>query len=159
LFRQQARLGLPPLPTTVVGSFPQHAEVRSARQQHRKGTLGRQEYEDFLRREVERAVGVQEEAGVDVPAHGEFERTDMVEYFAERFEGYAFTRHGWVQSFGTRCVKPPVLYGDVHRPEPITVKWWSYAQSLTERPIKAILTGPVTLLQWSFVRDDQPRRE
>jgi 5-methyltetrahydropteroyltriglutamate--homocysteine methyltransferase len=157
--RQQARLGLPPLPTTVVGSFPQHDGVRAARQSYRKGTLSREEYESVLRGEVVRAVRVQEAAGVDVLAHGEFERTDMVEYFAERFEGFAFTRHGWVQSFGTRCVKPPVLYGDVRRPEPVTVEWWKYAQSLTARPMKAVLTGPVTLLQWSFVRDDQPRRE
>jgi 5-methyltetrahydropteroyltriglutamate--homocysteine methyltransferase len=157
--RQQARLGLPPLPTTVVGSFPQHAGVRAARQSYRKGMLSRDEYESVLRGEVVRAVRVQEAAGVDVLAHGEFERTDMVEYFAERFEGFAFTRHGWVQSFGTRCVKPPVLYGDVRRAEPVTVEWWKYAQSLTSRPMKAVLTGPVTLLQWSFVRDDQPRRE
>jgi 5-methyltetrahydropteroyltriglutamate--homocysteine methyltransferase len=157
--RQQARLGLPPLPTTVVGSFPQHSGVRAARRRFRDGTLGEAEYESVLRDEVARAVRVQEAAGVDVPAHGEFERTDMVEYFAERFEGFAFTRHGWVQSFGTRCVKPPVLYGDVRRPAPITVGWWRYAQSLTSRPMKAVLTGPVTLLQWSFVRDDQSRRE
>jgi 5-methyltetrahydropteroyltriglutamate--homocysteine methyltransferase len=156
---QRARLGLPPLPTTVVGSFPQHAEVRSARQRHRNGQLDAAGYESFLRDEIERAIRVQEAAGVDVPAHGEFERADMVEYFAERFDGYAFTRHGWVQSFGTRYVKPPILYGDVRRPEAITVEWWAYAQSLTSRPVKAILTGPLTLLQWSFVRDDQPRRE
>jgi 5-methyltetrahydropteroyltriglutamate--homocysteine methyltransferase len=156
---QQARLGLPPLPTTVVGSFPQHAEVRSARQKFRKGTIDATTYESFLKQEVQRAVRVQESAGIDVLAHGEFERTDMVEYFAERFEGYAFTRFGWVQSYGTRYVKPPILFGDVRRPKPITVDWWKYAQSLTSRPMKAILTGPVTLLQWSFVRDDQSRRD
>jgi len=156
---QREHLGLPLLPTTVVGSFPQHAEVRSARRRHRQGELGTAEYETFLEREIERAVRVQEAAGIDLPAHGEFERADMVEYFAERFDGYAFTRHGWVQSFGTRCVKPPILYGDVQRPEPITVGWWEYAQSLTEKPMKAVLTGPVTMLQWSFVRDDQPRRD
>ena len=157
--QQQARLRLSSLPTTVVGSFPQHAEVRSARRRHRQGDLDTNAYETFLKGEIERAVGVQESAGIDVPAHGEFERADMVEYFAERFDGYAFTRHGWVQSFGTRCVKPPILYGDVKRPEPITVEWWKYAQSLTKRPMKAVLTGPVTLLQWSFVRDDQSRRD
>ncbi|HEU5208379.1 MAG TPA: 5-methyltetrahydropteroyltriglutamate--homocysteine S-methyltransferase [Longimicrobiales bacterium] len=156
---QQARLALPALPTTVVGSFPQHAEVRAARRRYHAGEIGAEEYERFLQKEVERAVQVQEAAGIDVPAHGEFERGDMVEYFAERFDGYAFTRHGWVQSFGTRCVKPPILFGDVRRPAPVTVAWWQYAQSLTNRPMKAILTGPVTLLQWSFVRDDQPRSD
>jgi 5-methyltetrahydropteroyltriglutamate--homocysteine methyltransferase len=156
---QQKRLELPLLPTTVVGSFPQHAELRAARQRFRTGDLSAGEYDDFLRAEVGRAIRVQEKAGIDVLAHGEFERTDMVEYFAERLEGFAFTRFGWVQSFGTRCVKPPILYGDVRRAEPITVHWWRYAQSLTKRPVKGVLTGPVTLLQWSFVRDDLPRRE
>jgi 5-methyltetrahydropteroyltriglutamate--homocysteine methyltransferase len=156
---QAERLRLPLLPTTVVGSFPQRPELRAARRRYRQGMLTGEEYERFLRREIEHAVRVQEEAGIDVPAHGEPERADMVEYFAERFAGFAFTRHGWVQSFGSRCVKPPILHGDVERPEPITVEWWRYAQSLTTRPLKAILTGPVTLLQWSFVRDDQPRRD
>jgi 5-methyltetrahydropteroyltriglutamate--homocysteine methyltransferase len=156
---QAERLGLPLLPTTVVGSFPQRPELRAARRRFRQGQLPAAEYERLLRREVEHAVRVQEAAGIDVPAHGEAERGDMVEYFAERLDGFAITRHGWVQSFGTRCVKPPILFGDVGRPAPITVGWWCYAQSLTDRPMKAILTGPVTLLQWSFVRDDQSRRD
>jgi 5-methyltetrahydropteroyltriglutamate--homocysteine methyltransferase len=155
--RQDLRLRLPLLPTTVVGSFPQHAELRSARLRFRNGDLSPEAYDGFLKSEVQRAIRVQEEAGVDVPAHGEFERTDMVEYFAERLEGFAFTRFGWVQSFGSRCVKPPILYGDVFRPAAMTVDWWRYAQSLTSRPVKGVLTGPVTLLQWSFVRDDLPR--
>jgi len=157
--RQQERLGLPPLPTTTIGSFPQHREVRAKRRAHRGGELDREEYESFLRDEIERCVEVQERAGIDLLVHGEFERNDMVEYFAERFEGYAFTGHGWVQSYGSRYVKPPILYGDVRRPEPISVRWWETAASVTDRPVKAILTGPVTMLQWSFVRDDQSRRE
>ncbi|HEU4563254.1 MAG TPA: 5-methyltetrahydropteroyltriglutamate--homocysteine S-methyltransferase [Gemmatimonadaceae bacterium] len=155
---QERRLRLPAFPTTTVGSFPQDAAVRGARQRYRRGTLGQVEYDRFLREQVARAIRVQEEAGVDVPAHGEFERADMVEYFAEHFDGFAFTRHGWVQSYGTRYVKPPVLFGDVRRPAAVTVEWWRYAQSLSSRPVKAVLTGPVTLLQWSFVRDDQPPR-
>ncbi len=156
---QGERLGLPSLPTTTIGSFPQHGEVREKRRQHRRGELDTGEYEAFLEEEIARCLRLQEEAGLDVLVHGEFERNDMVEYFAERMEGFAFTEHGWVQSYGSRYVKPPVLYGDVRRPEPITVRWWRHADSCTERPVKAMLTGPVTLLQWSFVRDDQPRRD
>jgi 5-methyltetrahydropteroyltriglutamate--homocysteine methyltransferase len=157
--RQQERLGLPRLPTTTIGSFPQHDEVRAQRRGFREGEIDREEYEGFLEDEIERCVRVQEEAGIDVLVHGEFERNDMVEYFAERMEGFAFTQDGWVQSYGSRYVKPPILYGDVRRPEPISVRWWEHASGRTDRPVKAILTGPVTMLQWSFVRDDQPRRE
>jgi 5-methyltetrahydropteroyltriglutamate--homocysteine methyltransferase len=154
---QRARLHLPDLPTTTVGSFPQTKEVRQRRDAFRRGRIGREEYERFLEQQIDHCLRVQEDAGLDVLVHGEFERNDMVEYFAERMEGFAFTRHGWVQSYGSRCVKPPILYGDVRRPEPITVRWWRYAASRTARPVKGMLTGPVTLLQWSFVRDDQPR--
>ncbi|MFQ5746778.1 MAG: 5-methyltetrahydropteroyltriglutamate--homocysteine S-methyltransferase [Gemmatimonadota bacterium] len=156
---QRERLGLPTLPTTSIGSFPQHAEVRRQRRLHRSGELGDDAYRDFVRHEMARAIGLQERAGLDVLVHGEPERNDMVEYFGERFAGFAFSRHGWVQSYGSRCVKPPILYGDVRRPSPVTVEWWRLAQGLTDRPIKGMLTGPVTLLQWSFVRDDQPRSE
>ncbi|MEP9360920.1 5-methyltetrahydropteroyltriglutamate--homocysteine S-methyltransferase [Sphingomonas sp. KR3-1] len=157
--RQQAVLGLPPLPTTTIGSFPQTAEVRKARSAHDKGELDTAGYEQFLREETERAVRWQEEIGIDVLVHGEFERNDMVQYFGEQLAGFAFSRAGWVQSYGSRCVRPPILYGDVSRPEPMTVAWWRYAQSLTDKPMKGMLTGPVTILQWSFVRDDQPRSE
>ncbi len=157
--RQQERLGLPRLPTTTIGSFPQHDQVRAKRRDFREGEIDREEYEGFLEDEIERCVRVQEEAGIDVLVHGEFERNDMVEYFAERMDGFAFTQDGWVQSYGSRYVKPPILFGDVRRPEPISVRWWEHADGCTDRPVKAILTGPVTMLQWSFVRDDQPRRE
>ncbi len=157
--RQAARLPLPAFPTTTIGSFPQTAEVRAARAEFRRGKRSPEEYERFLRRETERCVRFQEEAGLDVLVHGEFERNDMVEYFGEQLKGFAFTRHGWVQSYGSRCVKPPVVFGDVSRPGPMTVAWARYAQSLTRRPMKGMLTGPVTILQWSFVRDDQPRAE
>ncbi|MFQ5889681.1 MAG: 5-methyltetrahydropteroyltriglutamate--homocysteine S-methyltransferase [Gemmatimonadota bacterium] len=156
---QRERLKLPPLPTTTIGSFPQHPELRRQRRRHRAGEIGREEYEEFLGREIHRAIEAQEEVGLDVLVHGEPERNDMIEYFAEQLEGYAFTRHAWVQSYGSRYVKPPILYGDVRRPRPMTVHWWRYAQSCTERPVKGMLTGPVTMLQWSFVRDDQPRSE
>jgi 5-methyltetrahydropteroyltriglutamate--homocysteine methyltransferase len=156
---QRARLDLPPLPTTVIGSFPQTAEVRSRRRDYLRGAVGREAYEEFLRSEIGRAIRLQEELGIDVVVHGEFERNDMVEYFGERLEGYAFSRHGWVQSYGSRYVKPPLLYGDIRRERPMTVTWWEYAQSCTQRPVKGMLTGPVTMLQWSFVRDDQPRSE
>lgn len=157
--KQRARFGLPLLPTTTIGSFPQTAEVREARARRRKGQATEEEYESFLRDETARCVAVQERLGLDVLVHGEFERNDMVEYFGEKLEGYAFTGNGWVQSYGSRCVKPPVLFGDVSRRGPMTVEWARYAQSLTRRPMKGILTGPVTMLQWSFVRDDQPRGE
>ena len=157
--RQGERLGLPALPTTVIGSFPQHDEVRQKRRAHRSGDLDREAYESFLEEEIRRCVEMQEDAGIDVVTHGEFERNDMVEYFAEQFEGFAFTEHGWVQSYGSRYVKPPILFGDVQRPDPVTVRWWEHAASCTDRPVKAMLTGPVTMLQWSFVRDDQSRSE
>ncbi|MFT3964523.1 MAG: 5-methyltetrahydropteroyltriglutamate--homocysteine S-methyltransferase [Sphingobium sp.] len=157
--QQQAILNLPPLPTTTIGSFPQTAEVRKARAAHGKGELDDAGYEKFLREETERAVRWQEEIDIDVLVHGEFERNDMVQYFGEQLSGFAFSRAGWVQSYGSRCVRPPIIYGDVSRPKAMTVEWWRYAQSLTDRPMKGMLTGPVTILQWSFVRDDQPRSD
>ncbi|WBO23996.1 5-methyltetrahydropteroyltriglutamate--homocysteine S-methyltransferase [Sphingomonas abietis] len=157
--QQQAILALPPLPTTTIGSFPQTAEVRKARAAFGKGELDEAGYTRFLREETERAIRWQEEIGIDVLVHGEFERNDMVQYFGEQLAGFAFTKAAWVQSYGSRCVRPPIIYGDVARPTPITVDWWAYAQSLTDRPMKGMLTGPVTILQWSFVRDDQPRSQ
>ncbi|MBN9073957.1 MAG: 5-methyltetrahydropteroyltriglutamate--homocysteine S-methyltransferase [Rhizobiales bacterium] len=154
---QAARLGLPPFPTTTIGSFPQTAEVRKARARHAKGELSYIDYEAFLRKETEAAIRWQEEIGLDVLVHGEFERNDMVQYFGEQLSGFAFTQHAWVQSYGSRYVRPPIIYGDVSRPNPMTVRWWQYAQSLTDRPVKGMLTGPVTILNWSFVRDDLPR--
>ena len=154
---QQARLHLPPLPTTTIGSFPQTPEIRRARLRHRRGELDADCYRGLMEAEIRQAIHVQEALDLDVLVHGEPERNDMVEYFGERLAGFAFTRHGWVQSYGSRCVKPPILYGDVSRPAPMTVEWSRYAQSLTKRPVKGMLTGPVTILQWSFVRDDQPR--
>jgi 5-methyltetrahydropteroyltriglutamate--homocysteine methyltransferase len=156
---QRRRFGLPLFPTTTIGSFPQTAEVRKARSAHAKGALTDGQYETFLKEETGRTIRWQEEIGLDVLVHGEFERNDMVQYFGEQLAGFAFTRHGWVQSYGSRCVRPPVLYGDVSRPRSMTVGWWSYAQSLTDRPVKGMLTGPVTILNWSFVRDDVPRSE
>ncbi|WP_102867035.1 5-methyltetrahydropteroyltriglutamate--homocysteine S-methyltransferase [Pseudovibrio exalbescens] len=156
---QQKKLKLPVLPTTTIGSFPQTADVRKARASFRRGDISEADYNQFLRDQTRDALRFQEEIGVDVLVHGEFERNDMVEYFGEQLDGFAFTRNGWVQSYGSRCVKPPLIYGDVSRPEPMTVAWSQYAQSLTERPVKGMLTGPVTILQWSFVRDDQPRRD
>ena len=157
--RQTAHFGLPKLPTTTIGSFPQTKEVRQARAKFRRGEMNRSAYETFLKAETERGIRVQEKIGLDVLVHGEFERTDMVEYFGEMLDGFAFTKFGWVQSYGSRCVKPPVIFGDVSRPHPMTVDWSAYAQSLTEKPVKGMLTGPVTILQWSFVRNDQPRKE
>ena len=156
---QQARLRLPPLPTTTIGSFPQTGAVRKTRAAFKAGRLSAAEYDGFLESEIERVVRFQEEVGLDVLVHGEPERTDMVEYFGERLAGVAVTKHGWVQSYGSRCARPPIIYGDVSRPEPMTVRWARYAQSLTDRPVKGMLTGPITILQWSFVRDDQPRRD
>ncbi|WP_184342709.1 5-methyltetrahydropteroyltriglutamate--homocysteine S-methyltransferase [Prosthecobacter vanneervenii] len=156
---QQSRLGLPEFPTTTIGSFPQTAEVRSMRARWKKGELTTAEYEVYLENETRACVAFQDEIGLDMPVHGEFERNDMVEYFGEQLDGFLFTANGWVQSYGTRCVKPPVIYGDVSRPAPMTVRWAQFAQSLTPRPMKGMLTGPVTILQWSFVRDDQPRSE
>jgi 5-methyltetrahydropteroyltriglutamate--homocysteine methyltransferase len=154
---QRAQLRLPAYPTTTIGSFPQTPEVRKARAAHGKGVLDDASYEVFLREETARTVRWQEELGLDVLVHGEFERNDMVQYFGEQLTGFAFTQHGWVQSYGSRYVRPPIIYGDVSRPQPMTVAWWRYAQSLTARPMKGMLTGPVTILNWSFVRDDQPR--
>ncbi len=154
---QIPRLNLPAFPTTTIGSFPQTADVRKARSAHGKGELSDADYAAFLREETARAVAWQEEVGLDVLVHGEFERNDMVQYFGEQLSGFVFTRHGWVQSYGSRCVRPPILYGDVSRPKAMTVDWWRYAQGLTDRPMKGMLTGPVTILNWSFVRDDVPR--
>jgi 5-methyltetrahydropteroyltriglutamate--homocysteine methyltransferase len=157
--RQRAALDLPPLPTTTIGSFPQTADVRAARAKWKRGELSDQEYEAFLREKTADCVRLQERIGLDVLVHGEFERNDMVEYFGEQLDGFAFTASGWVQSYGTRCVKPPIIYGDVARRHPMTVAWSAFAQSLTRKPMKGMLTGPITILQWSFVRDDQPRSE
>jgi 5-methyltetrahydropteroyltriglutamate--homocysteine methyltransferase len=154
---QHARFELPPFPTTTIGSFPQTAEVRNARAAYAKGTLSDSAYRTFLQNQTARAVRWQENIGLDVLVHGEFERNDMVQYFGEQLSGFAFTGHGWVQSYGSRYVRPPILFGDVSRPQPMTVEWWKYAQSLTAKPMKAMLTGPVTILNWSFVRDDIPR--
>ncbi len=156
---QRTHLALPLLPTTTIGSFPQTAEVRKARAAHGRGELSDADYQSFLRKETEAAVRWQEEIGLDVLVHGEFERNDMVQYFGEQLAGFVFTKHAWVQSYGSRCVRPPIIYGDVARPVPMTVAWSSYAQSLTKRVMKGMLTGPVTMLQWSFVRDDLPRSE
>jgi 5-methyltetrahydropteroyltriglutamate--homocysteine methyltransferase len=155
---QIARLDLPAFPTTTIGSFPQTEAVRKARSAHGKGQLSDADYAAFLREETARTVAWQEEIGLDVLVHGEFERNDMVQYFGEQLSGFAFTKHAWVQSYGSRCVRPPILYGDVSRPKAMTVNWWAYAQSLTDKPMKGMLTGPVTILNWSFVRDDVPRR-
>ncbi|RSM94657.1 5-methyltetrahydropteroyltriglutamate--homocysteine S-methyltransferase [Streptomyces sp. WAC 01325] len=156
---QRAHLGLPLLPTTTIGSFPQTGELRTARADLRAGRIGTAAYEDRVRAEIQEVVAFQEKTGIDVLVHGEPERNDMVQYFAERLTGYLATQHGWVQSYGTRYVRPPILAGDISRPEPMTVRWTAYAQSLTSRPVKGMLTGPVTMLAWSFVRDDQPLGE
>ncbi|WP_318312685.1 5-methyltetrahydropteroyltriglutamate--homocysteine S-methyltransferase [Flagellimonas crocea] len=154
---QEAHLKLPLFPTTTIGSFPQTQELRNMRSLYKKGKLSEDEYVEYLMKETIKAVLFQEEIGLDVHVHGEFERNDMVEYFGEQLEGFVFTQNGWVQSYGSRCVKPPIIYGDVSRPHAMTVFWTSFAQALTEKPVKGMLTGPVTMLQWSFVRDDQPR--
>ncbi|MBM3939390.1 MAG: 5-methyltetrahydropteroyltriglutamate--homocysteine S-methyltransferase, partial [SAR202 cluster bacterium] len=156
---QQQWLRLPKFPTTTIGSFPQTAEVRKARADFKKGAITEEQYNEFLRKEIANVVKFQEGVGIDVLVHGESERNDMVEYFGEQLEGYVHTGNGWVQSYGSRCVKPPIIFGDIRRPKPMTVEWIKYAQSLTKRPMKGMLTGPVTMLQWSFVRDDQPRSE
>jgi 5-methyltetrahydropteroyltriglutamate--homocysteine methyltransferase len=154
---QQARLQLPLFPTTTIGSFPQTEDIRQLRARWKKGDLTNDAYQTALRQATAGVVQWQEDLGLDVLVHGEFERNDMVEYFGELLDGFAFTAYGWVQSYGSRCVKPPILYGDIHRPQDMTVAWTTYAQSLTAKPMKGMLTGPVTILQWSFVRDDQPR--
>ncbi|WPP02715.1 5-methyltetrahydropteroyltriglutamate--homocysteine S-methyltransferase [Methylocella tundrae] len=156
---QRRALDLPDFPTTTIGSFPQTPEVRKARAAHAKGALTDADYDAFLRAETKEAVRWQEEIGLDVLVHGEFERNDMVQYFGEQLSGYVFTQHGWVQSYGSRYVRPPIIFGDVSRPKQMTVAWSTYAQSLTKRPMKGMLTGPVTMMQWSFVRDDLPRSE
>ncbi|MFB7797145.1 5-methyltetrahydropteroyltriglutamate--homocysteine S-methyltransferase [Isoptericola sp. NPDC056134] len=152
---QAARLDLPPLPTTTIGSFPQTPEIRKARAAWTKGELSDADYSAAMREEIGRVVTLQEELGLDVLVHGEPERNDMVQYFAEQLDGFAVTANGWVQSYGSRCVRPPILWGDVQRPAPITVEWSAYTASLTAKPVKGMLTGPVTILAWSFVRDDQ----
>ncbi|MDV5999983.1 5-methyltetrahydropteroyltriglutamate--homocysteine S-methyltransferase [Kocuria rhizophila] len=156
---QHERLRLPLLPTTTIGSFPQTTEIRATRAAHRAGRLDDAAYTEAIRREIARTVRAQEELGLDVLVHGEPERNDMVQYFAEALDGFATTRHGWVQSYGSRCTRPSILFGDVSRPAPITVDWTGYAASLTDRPVKGMLTGPVTILAWSFVRDDAPTAE
>ncbi|GGR08568.1 hypothetical protein GCM10010280_65530 [Streptomyces pilosus] len=153
---QRAHLGLPLLPTTTIGSFPQTTELRTARADLRAGRIDTADYEERIKAEIQEVISFQEKTGIDVLVHGEPERNDMVQYFAEQLTGYLATQHGWVQSYGTRYVRPPILAGDISRPEPMTVRWTSYAQSLTEKPVKGMLTGPVTMLAWSFVRDDQP---
>ncbi|MEY2457632.1 MAG: 5-methyltetrahydropteroyltriglutamate--homocysteine methyltransferase, partial [Acidimicrobiaceae bacterium] len=153
---QDAALGLPFLPTTTIGSFPQTGDIRRARAQLATGVLSEAEYLRLMRAEIKRVVDLQEEIGLDVVVHGEPERNDMVQYFAENLDGFAVTQNGWVQSYGSRCTRPSILWGDVSRPKPITVDWSTYTQSLTTKPVKGMLTGPVTILAWSFVRDDQP---
>ncbi|KAF0200248.1 MAG: 5-methyltetrahydropteroyltriglutamate--homocysteine methyltransferase, partial [bacterium] len=157
--KQQSVLQLPKFPTTTIGSFPQTPEVRSWRARLKKGELTLERYEELVKAEIAKTIHRQEEIGLDVLVHGEFERNDMVEYFGQQLLGFAFTQNGWVQSYGSRYVKPPIIYGDVRRPMPMTVAWSTYAQSLTTKPVKGMLTGPLTILQWSFVRDDQPRAE
>ena len=155
--KQKEELDLPLLPTTTIGSFPQTKEIRKARSEFKKGRISEEDYKKSMKNFIKEVVVKQEELGLDVFVHGEPERNDMVEYFGEQFKGYCFSKNGWVQSYGTRCVKPPILYGDVMRPKPMTIDWIKYAQSLTDKPMKGMLTGPVTILCWSFVRDDQPR--
>ncbi|MBD0831754.1 5-methyltetrahydropteroyltriglutamate--homocysteine S-methyltransferase [Aestuariibaculum sediminum] len=155
--KQKEALNFPLFPTTTIGSFPQTKTVRSWRLKHRKGELSNENYEILIAKEIEDSIRFQENIGLDVLVHGEFERNDMVEYFGEKLDGFAFSEFGWVQSYGSRCVKPPILFGDVSRNTPMTVYWSEYAQSLTQKPLKGMLTGPVTILQWSFVRNDQPR--
>ena len=157
--KQVANLHLPEFPTTTIGSFPQTKDLRQLRRKYKKNEISAEEYESKLREKIEEAIKKQEEVGLDVLVHGEFERNDMVEYFGEQLEGFVFTKNGWVQSYGTRGVKPPIIFGDVERKAPMTVKWSSYAQSLTDNPVKGMLTGPVTILQWSFARNDQSRQD
>jgi 5-methyltetrahydropteroyltriglutamate--homocysteine methyltransferase len=156
---QDVALGLPAFPTTTIGSFPQTGEIRAQRARFTKGEIDRAAYEGFLEREIKDVVELQERIGLDVLVHGEPERNDMVQYFAENLDGFAVTENGWVQSYGSRATRPSILWGDVSRPAPITVRWSTYTQSLTRKPVKGMLTGPVTILAWSFVRDDQPLSE
>jgi len=157
--KQQARFNLPAFPTTTIGSFPQTADIRAARADYKQSRISAAEYQAEMRAEIQRAVRKQEALGLNVLVHGEAERNDMVEYFGEQLQGFAFTEYGWVQSYGSRCVKPPIIYGDISRPHPMTVEWAQYAQSLTGKPMKGMLTGPITILQWSFVRNDIPRAD
>ncbi|PVD51565.1 5-methyltetrahydropteroyltriglutamate--homocysteine S-methyltransferase [Terrimonas sp.] len=157
--KQHSALNLPLFPTTTIGSFPQTAEVRTWRAKWKKGELTQVQYDELIAKETEKAIRWQEAIDIDVLVHGEFERNDMVEYFGEQLKGFVFSKNGWVQSYGSRCVKPPIIFGDVSRPESITIRWTAYAQSLTKKSVKGMLTGPVTILQWSFVRNDQPRSE
>jgi 5-methyltetrahydropteroyltriglutamate--homocysteine methyltransferase len=156
---QREALDLPTLPTTTIGSFPQTDDVRRMRAKYKKEEITQDEYEDFIEEQIAETIAAQEEIGLDVLVHGEAERGDMVEYFGRQLDGFLFTENGWVQSYGTRCVRPPIIAGDVSRPEPMTTRWLSYANDQTDQPVKGMLTGPVTMLQWSFVRDDQPRAE
>jgi 5-methyltetrahydropteroyltriglutamate--homocysteine methyltransferase len=156
---QRQKLGLPLFPTTTIGSFPQTPDIRQARARLRKQEIGEDQYLQMMREEIERVIRLQEDIGLDVLVHGEPERNDMVQYFAEQMDGYVFTENAWVQSYGSRYVRPPILYGDVSRPNAMTVEWTKHAQSVTDRPVKGMLTGPVTMLMWSFVRDDQPRSD
>jgi 5-methyltetrahydropteroyltriglutamate--homocysteine methyltransferase len=157
--KQHSTFNYLPLATTTIGSFPQTAEVRKARSDYKAGKISNDEYNNFLKLEISKTIKFQEDIGLDVLVHGEFERNDMVEYFGEQLDGFAFSQNGWVQSYGSRCVKPPHIFGDVSRPKPMTVDWISYAQSLSTKKVKGMLTGPVTILAWSFVRDDQPKSE
>ena len=154
---QATELDLPLFPTTTIGSFPQTEDVRAARASNKAGKMDDAEYKKFLQQKTAEVIKWQEEIDVDVLVHGEFERNDMVEYFGEQLSGFAFSKFGWVQSYGSRCVKPPIIFGDVSRPKPMTVEWAKFSQEQTDRPMKGMLTGPITILQWSFVRDDQPR--
>jgi len=156
---QQARLKLPAFPTTTIGSFPQTSSIRTVRAEYKQGKINTAQYHEAIQAEILHAVKIQEELGLDVLVHGEAERNDMVEYFGEQLQGFAFTEYGWVQSYGSRCVKPPIIYGDISRPQPMTVEWTRYAQSLTSKPMKGMLTGPITILQWSFVRNDISRAD
>ena len=159
IIKQQISLKLPKFPTTTIGSFPQTQEIRQLRRQFKNGSINQQVYQSNIQQHIEYAVRAQENLGLDVLVHGEAERNDMVEYFGEHLTGYAFSRFGWVQSYGSRCVKPPIIYGDIQRPNAMTVEWSQYAQSLTSKKMKGMLTGPVTMLNWSFVRDDQSRKD
>jgi len=156
---QIEELKLPLLPITTIGSFPQTKDLRKIRADFKKGEISQEKYDKFLSQKTNELIKWQEDIGIDVPVHGEYERNDMVEYFGEQLQGYAFTKNGWVQSYGSRCVKPPIIFGDVSRPKAMTVYWTSYAQKLTKKPVKGMLTGPITMLQWAFVRDDQPRNQ
>jgi len=156
---QQKKLNLPILPTTTIGSFPQTIELRRVRREYKAKKISEEEYIKAIKEEIFKVVKLQEELDIDVLVHGEPERNDMVEYFGEQLSGFAFTANGWVQSYGSRCVKPPIIYGDVSRPKAMTVFWSTMAQEMTKRPMKGMLTGPVTILNWSFVRNDQPRFE